>query len=510
MNRIKKIIRCIYYEIIKKISPIEVSGGLSISDSAIRYIRFNKEGTVKERESLRLPADAVSGGRIINNEIIIGALTALRNKIKIPASSKAEVILSLESDSIYSQLFTLPQLQENLLAEAAELNVQIISPVDIKNAYYSYQIIGSPDETASGGYDLLGAFVKSSVVDDWTNACKASGFIPIAVEFQTLSVARAVTELAQIRETGITIVISVISEGINFIVIKNNNLYFDYFYSWKFIQEKDKSISIEKLKQIILIETNKVINFVATKFGGALSSIRISAEGVGEEIIIALKEQHPTIPVTGIAIQNKQVPPLWLAALGAAKRGILLRSEDTMISLTPQQVTEEYKNNQIITMIYLWRKITTIVLCFFIVIFSLGNLFLRQVLIDTDQQLLRGLSPEEEYELNVLEGKANEFNSLLALIKNARASENNIYPFVSKILTLGEDIQITRFSFRDINSPVELRGSAPSSFAAVQFQRRLEEEPNITELLLPIADLITAPDGRTTFVMSFRIISLDF
>jgi len=188
----------------------------------------------------------------------------------------------------------------------------------------------------------------------------------------------------------------------------------------------------------------------------------------------------------------------------------LLRSEDTMISLTPQQVTEEYKNNQIITMIYLWRKITTIVLCFFIVIFSLGNLFLRQVLIDTDQQLLRGLSPEEEYELNVLEGKANEFNSLLALIKNARASENNIYPFVSKILTLGEDIQITRFSFRDINSPVELRGSAPSSFAAVQFQRRLEEEPNITELLLPIADLITAPDGRTTFVMSFRIISLDF
>ena len=510
MNRIKKIIRHIYREIITRISPIEISGGLSVSDSAIRYIRFNEDGVVGEKASLRLPAGAVSEGRIINNEIVIGALTTLRNKIKIPASRKAEVIFSLESNSIYSQLYALPQLQESFFAEAAELNVQAISPIDIKTAYYSYQIVGSSSKTASSGYDLLGAFIKSSVADDWISACKTAGFMPVAVEFQTLSIARAITELAQIRESGITMVINVVSEGINFIVIKNNNLYFDHFYPWKFIQEKDKPISIEKLKQVILAETNKVVSFAVIKFSGTLSSIRISAEGTSEAIITGLKEQYPTIPVTEITIKDKQAPFLWLAALGAAKRGLLLRSEDAMISLTPQQVIEEYENNQVIAMICLWRKISTIILCFFIVIFSLGNLFLRQVLLDADQQLLRGLSPEEEQELNVFREKANEFNSLLALIKGARALENNIYPFVTRILTLEEDIRITNFSFRDIALPIELRGSAPSSTAVIQFQKRLEKEPNITELRLPIADLVTTSDDRVTFVMSFRITSLDF
>jgi len=510
MNHIKKISRHIFYKVIKKISPIEISGGLSVSDSAIRYIRFNEDGIIEDKASLLLPAGAVSGGRIINNEIVVGALTALRNKIKISASNKAEVIFSLESDSIYSQLFTLPPLQDSLFDEAVELNVQAISPIDIKTAYYSYQAVGLSSKDALGGRDLLGAFIKSSIADDWISACKIAGLIPVAIEFQTLSIARAITELAQVRENGITMVVSIASEGINFIVIKNNNLYFDHFYPWRLIQEKDKLISIEKLKQVILVETNKVVNFAITKFSGTLSSIRISAEGVSEEIIIAFKKQYPTILVAGITIQGKKAPSLWIAALGAAKRGLLLRSEDTMISLTPQQVIEEYRNNQIIEMISLWRKITAVVLSFFIVVFSLGNLFLRQVLIDSDQQILRGLLPEEEKELNVLREKANEFNSLLTLIKDARVLEKNIYPFISRILTAGEDIKITRLSFRDIGSPVELRGSAPSSIAATQFQRRLSEEPNITELRLPIADLVTTPDGRAMFVMSFRITSLDF
>ena len=510
MKNVRKVIKHIYYQTIKKISPIEISGGLSVSDSAIRYIRFNEEGVIEEKASLRLPAGAISGGRIIKNEIVIGALNALRRKINIPASQKIEVIFSLESDSIYSQLFVLPQLQEPLLAEAAELNVQVISPIDIKTAYYSYQIVGDLSKTALGGYDLLGAFIKSSLADDWINACKTAGFLPVAVEFQTLSIARAVTELAQIREDGMIMTVIVASEGISFIIIKNSNLYFDHFYPWKFVQEGDKPISIEKLKQTILTETNKVANFAMTKFSGSLSSIRISAEGVSEEIITALKEQYPTIPVTGIAIQGKKAPTLWLAALGAAKRGLLLRSEDTMISLTSEQVIEEYRNNQIIAMINLWRKITAVVLCFFLVIFSLSNLFLRQVLLDTDQQLLRDLLPEEEREFNIFREKANEFNSLISLIKSARALENHIYPFVSTILLLGEDIRITRFAFRSIDVPIEIRGSAPSSAAAIQFQRRLSEDPNITELQLPLADLVTTPDGRTTFVMSFRITSLNF
>jgi hypothetical protein len=39
------------------------------------------------------------------------------------------------------------------------------------------------------------------------------------------------------------------SEGMDLVVMKNGNLYFDYFYPWKTIQGEDKSISMDKFKQ---------------------------------------------------------------------------------------------------------------------------------------------------------------------------------------------------------------------------------------------------------------------
>jgi hypothetical protein len=506
----KKTVKRLYGAIVKKISPIEIAGGLVVSDSAIRYVRFGEAGAVVAKASLRLPPGAVVDGKVVDNNVVSAALSSLRDKINVPPSRQAEVVLSISSSAVYSQLFNLPQLEESSLSEAAELNIQMISPIDTKTSYYSYQVVGKPGSVPAGGYELLGAFIGQSIVDGWVAACKTSGFLPIAVEFQALSVARAISDFAGIRGEGITIVLDVESEGMDLVVMKNGNLYFDYFYPWKTIQGEDKSISMDKFKQTLMAETGKVMNFALSKFSGETKSIWVNAEGIGEEIASALKAQYPKIAVSEISIQGKKVPPLWLSAFGAAKRGMLLRSEDNLISLSPQRVIEEYAENQTIAMVKLWRKISAIVLSFFLLAFCLSDLFLRQLRITAGQQSLRSLSAEEANELGVLRGKADEFNSLVTFVSAAKMQENKIYPFISKVLNLGSNVQVTRLSYQDLSQPVVLNGNAPSTDAVLQFQKRLSEVQNITEIQMPLSSLTSAPNGRTAFVMSFRVTSLDF
>jgi hypothetical protein len=91
----------------------------------------------------------------------------------------------------------------------------------------------------------------------------------------------------------------------------------------------------------------------------------------------------------------------------------------------------------------------------------------------------------------------------------AKNQENKIYSFLSKVLNIGSNVQITSFLTRDLAQPVVLNGTAPSTDAVLQFSKRLRNA-EITEVQMPLSSLTAAPNGRTSFVMSFRILSLNF
>jgi len=506
----KATIRCLYKSAIKRISQIEISGGLFISDSAIKYICLSENGQISIKASLRLPPHAVVGGKIAQQDIVLGALSALRNKINTPLSHKLAVILSLNSDSVYFQLFNLPQLAESSLSEAVDLNVQMISPIDIKTAYYSYQMISNTGKSSAGENEFISAFIHASIVDNWIDACKSSGFLPIAVEFKALSVVRATSELASVKESDMTLILDIWSDGMDIILTKGTHLYFDHSYPWKFIQGQDQSISMDKFQQILITETGKVMNFAVSKFNNEIKSILVNAEEIKEEAITILQEKYPSLLVAAITMPQKNMSASWLSAFGAAKRGLLLRGEDRLISLTPKNVLEEHKGNQIIAVATLWQKISIVVLCFLLLIFSAGNLFLRNVQSNAGTPLPQALSSDALEELNNLKKQANIMSRLIATIKNARIQENTIHPLLSRIFSIAGNIELSRLSFQGLDQPIILSGSALSPATVMRLQELLDAEPYITELQLPLASLITTPDGRTNFIISFKVTSLDF
>lgn len=491
--------------ILKRIMPLPISGGLAASDSALRYCRFNEAGTIISEASLRLPPGIVVGGRINDKPLLVAALKKLRSMTDIAKAEKGEVILSLPSPLVYSQIFSLPDLPDVALAEAADLNIRMISPINLNESYYGYQVVG----VAEGGFgkEVLVAFIPSAVSDEWAIAAKDAGFLPVATEFHSLSLARLVA--VALDPLLLHLAVNVASEGVSLILLKNGSLVFDYFFSWESVQKGDKRISFANLKDVLFAEINKVINFSISRFGGEVRSIIVNAEGFEEEIIAGIKTAFPSLKITKFIPPGGKAPGL-AVTIGAATRGRIMRSADEMLSLSSITVVEEYEQNRILSAIIFWRRLSLVSFGFLLLVFSVANIFLSRMAMEAETGIARKLTTEELSEYGRLKTLATEFNSLVSSVAAIRFEENRVLPFIDRISEYaGSDIRFTRFTFQSLSQPVVLNGVAPSMDVILSFHRRMLQAPGISSVELPLASVQVSPSGEASFLMSFRVASLD-
>ncbi len=490
---------------IKGLRALRTAGGLSVSDSALRYVRFLDDGTFK-KASLRLPPGIVEDGKVKDKANLLKALIVLRSRVDVHKDELAEIIVSLESRVVYSQFFNLPELSDESLEEAAELNIQMISPMPLNQAYYGYERVGKPVNGI--GFEYLAAFASSSVIDEWVSVLKDAGFIAVAIEFQSLSVVRLAMELDIADRSVVSLLVDISDEGLNLSLVKNGNLYFDYFYPWKMIQGEDKTITTERFEAALTAESSKVVNFAISKFGESVKSIMVNSDSLGSRAVALLSEKFPRVSVIEIPVA-KELCCSFSAAAGAAKRAVATRSTDNLISLTPVKVADEYFRARLFSMIRIWRRGFIVILLFFIFAFGASDLFFRSLRISAAERTIRGLSPDEAIELAALTADSTDFNKLIALVSEARRGENKFEPLISKIVSSSGDVKITKISIQNLAMPVNLVGEAPSADSISKFSRRLSEIKSIAEIQLPLSSIVSAPNGKTSFSMSFKILSLE-
>lgn len=492
----------------RTLTTLRPAGGLSISNSAIRYVRL--EGSrITSSVSISLSPGIVDDIKIKDQSKVLEALRILRSKVNITQSKKAEVILSFDSGPVYSQFFTLPSLSPEGINEAANLNVQMLSPMNIAESYYGYEMVGG-DIKSGENLEFLSAFVESKSVDDWLSVLREAGFFPVAVEFRSLSLVRFLSSLKLIDSNKIYLLVDVNVEGINLIIIKNNHLYFDYFYSWKSIQSDEREISVDKLKSVLASEISKVINFSLSKFGSEVKDILINAEGLQNEIFESVKDQFKNVSVTLVNAPILSSASL-SASLGAAFRGLLGRSEDKSITLSPVSVIDEYYQTRVLELADLWRNILVPTLVVIVFIFASGAYMLNRI---DNQSAVVGeviLSPSDTKELSELRDEVTKFNSMIGLVASAKLEENKFSPLISKIAQAGSgEIAITRLSFQSINDPIVLNGTAPSPESVIRFSDKLKSYQDlVSDIKLPISSLIPSSSGTTSFSISFKIRTLN-
>ena len=263
-------------------------GGLHITDTAVQFMMLERaEGQIAASFALPLPPGIVVGGKLADPKEFERILAELRALIAAgERRGSIRVVASLPPSVTYAQSFTIPNVGPERLPMTADLNVQMISPIAVEEAYMSWHILKETADT----YELLGVFAERKVVDAYRSSLEAAGFSPVVFEPQSLSLSWTITDAAGAKEAPL-LVLNVTSDGVNMFLLRGGGVFFDYFRSWRSIQDTDTRITTELFYQTLVEEVRKVVNFVFGRFHKTLAYVFLNAPGTEAELKRLIEEK---------------------------------------------------------------------------------------------------------------------------------------------------------------------------------------------------------------------------
>lgn len=486
----------------KLIFPHESIAGLEIKDSALRIAVIS--GGVLKKEGVLLEPGIIEDGEIRDSARLISQLKDLKKQFYPEEKNKVPVIAIVPSSAVYAKVFSLPALTEEARAEAIQLNLQAISPIEFKNAYSDWEQLGEKDR--DGKSEILGAFARKTLIDSYVSALESAGFSPIAIEFPGLAIARA------IKQYGIgvdlekpQVVVNVSSDGIDFMVLKSGNIYFDYFAPWKLMRLEDRAsreIPFEDFKNTIVREIKKVSTFYASHWGGSLGGIILITQALEKEISEFIVGQFG-YKVTPLALREfSDLPISWIAVIGSAFRGGIPRSRDILISLEAIGTEKGYLYSQIKFFIKLWRNIFITTLAFFLVVFIAADSFLARKLSSVENQINQISAMPGGEEVAKLQAAATEFNGMVEKAAYARERIGDWSQLLTKLKSVSKNIEIVRVGLNIDQKNAFVVGRASSQAAAIDYKNKLSEA-GIQNANLPLSKIETGKDGVVTFSITF-------
>ncbi|PIU99251.1 hypothetical protein COS59_00730 [Candidatus Wolfebacteria bacterium CG03_land_8_20_14_0_80_36_15] len=490
-------------KILKLLNPQPPIAGLEISDLSLRYF-IVKAGQPKIY-SVKLEPGVVVEGKLQNKEAFLKALLNLRAQITKKTKQKLFVILNISASNVYSQIFDLPKVAEDNLEEAVQLNLQMISPINISEAYYDCQKVGESKE--KNKIEIAGAFIYRNIIDDFSEMFLKANFVIVAVEFVPLAITRLVKELAlNFDKQASYILFHISSDGLNFLIIRNDNLYFNYFTSWRSLKGEKRYISPEEFRTVVIDETKKILSFYNRNWADPIRSFLIFAQGLSAEIK-EITTKDLSLEVQEVAFKKfSKLEYVWFPVLGSSLRGLIDRSEDNIISLASTGTEEEFKRQLFITFVHLWQKIVFSFLAFIIATISAADIFLfaRVNMLQQNKALITTYNQEE---LNRLQTQAKEFNKNLVLLKKARSEAPSWSSLFLKIKTIAaqDNIEILKLVIESDQKTIGINARATDEKKAAGFKQRLINEVQFKEVSMPLSNIQPVSENLINFYISFKL-----
>ncbi len=483
-----------------------VIGGLEIGDIAMRYTLLDGESW--KLHSLRLPPGIVDGGVIKDYPQFVAALKALKEQVLGPQNARKElnVVVSLSSINVYSQVFSLPMVAGSNLEKAIQLNVQMISPEDTAKSYAGWQLVSGGDRSVH--LEVLSAFINKAVVDDVKRALKESGFNVYSLESRALSLARLIRKMgAGFDPARSYIAVNVDANGIQFLIIRHGQLYFEYFTAWRDIETEGHQISQSALEEVIVRNLHQVLNFYTSHWTDPAQEILVSAAALGD-VVMAAAQHTFSVPIRELTLSTaaQRVEPDWYVAVGCGLRGLIARREDTDLSLLGTTAQDEFRRYQTLAFLRFWRVVVPVSLAVLLVAFGGVRWFFTYVDGQLADQLSRASTgPDQQAMLRELRQDIDEFNALVANVKAVRGGSADVYAIFGSVKALFDEqgATITKFSYPSADAVIQVFGRAPSEEVVLRIGKGLGAIPGVSEADIPVSGVVPGAQG-VTFFASFR------
>jgi len=480
-------------------------GGLEISDLSVRFSYFN--GKVWKLNSIKVPGGILKGGQVADRGQFLEILKRL--KAQIPLSEKAKkkisVVVTLSFSGVYSQVFSLPIVDEKNLEEAAILNLQMTSPLKAEESYNGWQLLGR-DENAIKS-DILGAFISRKQIDEISSALKETGFLPIAAEPKALSLSRLIRQQAVGFDAGKPYVVLVLdNESLNFLVLRRGELYFEYNNSWLELRGDKKEISLSDFKSLITLKLRQVLNFYTQHWPEKVSEVVVVSLGLKQEIKNIIRENF-SLPATEVQLRfDKPLEVEWFASLGSAIRAEMPRREDQNLSLLGASMKEEFRRQQVASFMSFWRVFLGVSFGMIMLVFIGSYFFLLQMEGDLKSSLGDAGSGETA-QVALFREDADRFNALVNLIASARKPLESKAAVLEKVNSMLESsgLTLTQFNFTGFNKPLNLVGRGGSQNSILSFEEKLSKDSQFKDISLSPTDV--KEDGQGfSFSITFSMI----
>jgi len=473
--------------------------GLEVSDAAIRYALWKKNGW--RFEEILLPAGTMVRGVVQSEPALMTALHALHDRVARGKRSRVSVVVSLSSAPVYSQTFAIPRIADNELEKAVNLNMQMNSPLSLEESSSGWQVLRSTPAQV----EVLTASVPNGVMSVLMRVLSAAGFVPMALEARSFSIARTVrTWVPGFSADYPYLVVLVDDMGLSVLIVQQGFLYFEYSSPWADIQGEAASVSLEVFDAALARHVSQVLNYHRQHSAATFKEALVIAPSMQDHIVQALSQQFG-LPARVAQVGDGSFPLQWFVAIGAGARGSLPRWQDVEVNLVGISARKAFHEEQVALYLGFWRVMVPASLGVLLVTTLIGYIFVSRSRAALETQAAALPEGAQVEELDRLEARAEQFNKNVANLHAIQADIHYKSPIAQSIHDIASrgGITLVRLYIAPVPQPSMVSGFGPSEATVLAFKNTLQADPRFTDVALPITEIRTTPQG-ISFSMTFR------
>lgn len=229
--------------------------GLDISDLSLKIIQLEKKGENFKLASFGetvIRPGVIKCGEIKKEDILVDLIKKAISEVKGKKIKTKYVIASLPEEKAFLQVIQMPCLAEEDLKSAVIYEAENYIPLPIEEVYLDYQII-SPASDSLDHLDILIAALPKKTVDPYLNCLKKAGLKPLALEIESISIARALIE-KEISNFPV-LIIDLGATKTGFIIFSGSSLRFTFFIP---VCSQEMTDSIARVLKVSPVKAEKL------------------------------------------------------------------------------------------------------------------------------------------------------------------------------------------------------------------------------------------------------------
>jgi len=160
--------------------------GVNISDHSIKVLELvpkKKHLVIGRYMTMEIPDGVISSGIVKNDADFISILKKVKKEMDL-----LFIRASVPEENAYSFNLTLPNLSEKELYNTIKFQLSEHVPLSVEESVFDYDVVSVNGEKV----DVSVSVLPKRVVDQYVNFFSAAGLIPISLEIEAQSMARAV------------------------------------------------------------------------------------------------------------------------------------------------------------------------------------------------------------------------------------------------------------------------------------------------------------------------------